>query len=49
MIESLERQLHAEPMTGAPEVLLKANRTRTREEIDELRAEIAEFDTKNTA
>jgi len=49
MIESLERQLDAEPVPGAPEVLLKANQARTREEIDELRAEIAEFDAKNSA
>ena len=45
-IESLKRQLHAEPLPGVPEVLLKAHRAHTREEIAELRAEIAEFDTR---
>lgn len=47
-IESLERTLQAKQVPGAPEVLLKVNRTRTLEEIAQFRAEIAEFDAKTT-
>jgi len=45
-IESLERELQAKPVPGAPEALLKVNRARTLEQIAEFRAEIAEFDAK---
>lgn len=48
MIDSLERQLNAEPLPHVPEVLLKAYRAHTREEIAELRAEIAEFGTRTS-